>query len=111
MPATKPTRPTARPMLSPRDVDADDMPRAFDEVQRALSRLEMRVKDRAYVVTDLAVGVNRINHGLGKVPVGASVTPTTADATWAWAVTDKSATQIEITTVGVAQTGATVEVF
>jgi hypothetical protein len=39
------------------------------------------------------------------------VTPTVADATWAWAMTAADAKQVTITTIGVPQTNAVIEVF
>lgn len=114
MPATKPSRPTPRAALISRNVDGKDdadIPRAMDDHAAAIGRIEGRLRDRAVVTATLAVGANRINHGLGKKPTGCTVTPTTANATWAWAMTDASATQIEITTVGISQTNAVVEVF
>lgn len=62
-------------------------------------------------VVSLAVGTNRISHGLGRVARGATVTPmTSADATFAWAMTAADAMTAVITVVGVAQK-AFVEVF
>lgn len=113
MPARKPQRPRPRPAAIPAngEVKIGDVPRQLADLAAAVRALEARLQDRKSSVVDLAVGVNRINHGLGRIPVGANVTPSTADATWAWAVTDRSAAQIEITTVGVAQTAAILEVF
>ncbi len=113
MPARKPQRPVARAGSVPTggDTKIADVPRQLGGLAAAVRTLENRAKDRASVVVDLVVGANRINHGLGRVPNGASVTPTVADATWAWAVTDKSAAQIEITTVGVVQPSAALEVW
>jgi hypothetical protein len=53
-----------------------------------------------------------INHGLGRKPVGATVTPTVADATWAWSLkAGATSSQMTLTCVGVAQPGAAVEAF
>ncbi len=112
MPARKPQRPATRAQLIGRagDVKPEDLPRWLADVQRAVTSLEGRAKDRAAIVADLFVGDTVITHGLGRTPAGASVTPTTASAAWAWAVTAKDAKQLTITTVGVDQLAATVEV-
>lgn len=114
MPAIRRHRPQVRGNLITRSVDATvegDVSRAFDEVHSAIARVEQRTKDRVVLTVDLAVGVNRVNHQLGRKPLGCTVTPTTADASFAWAMTDASTTQLVITTVGVVQTNAVLEVF
>ena len=85
-------------------------------VSRVISELTASVNalpqtNRYHAVVDLAVGANRVAHGLGRIPAGAIVTPTVADATWAWALTSKDARTVVITTIGVAQDAATVELF
>lgn len=90
-------------------VDDQATNRALDELAEVINAPPKLF--RSPTVVDLAVGANRVAHGLGRIPVGASVTPTTADATWAWALTSKDSKFVVITTVGVVQTGATVEVF
>lgn len=113
MPASKPSRPQNRPGLVPvaGTVELEDVPRSMSKLATALLELQGRTQDRRILTLDLAVGANRINHRLGRVPSGVNITPTTADATWAWALTSKNARQLVITTVGVAQAGATVEIF
>ena len=113
MPASKPSRPVNRPGFVPvaGDVELADVPRSLGKLASALIELQGRTQDRRILTLDLAVGANRINHKLGRVPSGVNITPTAADATWAWALTSKNARQLVITTVGVAQTGATVEIF
>lgn len=113
MPAAKPKRPTARPGIVPKGGDQSeaDVSRSVGELARAVRQLEARAKDRVSVVVDLAVGANRIAHRLGRAPIGATVTPTVADATWAWALTVVGDRFVVITTVGVAQPNATVEVY
>lgn len=64
---------------------------------------------RSVIVVDLTVGDNRVIHLLGRKPDGCIVCPTVADATFAWALTDKSDTQATIEVVGVDQPGAAIE--
>ena len=59
----------------------------------------------------LVVGINVVNHGLGRTPKGATVTPTVADASFAWALTTADNGTATITVVGVKQPNAYVEVF
>lgn len=107
MPATKPVppRPRAR-QLAPTSGDPQ-IRQAIQGAQRAADQL----RDRAVIAVDLVVGDNVITHGLGKRPSGATVTPTVADATWAWALKTATTGQLTLTCVGIAQPGATVEVF
>lgn len=62
-------------------------------------------------VITLNVGANKVNHGLGRKAQGVRITPTVADATWAWALTLADDKQVTITCVGVAQPNAFVEVI
>jgi len=77
----------------------------------AVTRMEQQLPSRAVAVVDLAAGATTINHGLGRRPRGASVTPTVADATFAWAMTSANEKQAVITCVGTTQPGATVELY
>lgn len=110
MPSTRPSRPIARPrVVSPRtgEVTAQGMRQLADTVQRTADQ----ISDRAVLAVDLIVGANVLDHELGRVPAGATVSPTVADATWAWAVTSRDDRQLTITCVGVAQPSASVEVY
>lgn len=60
---------------------------------------------------DLVVGTNRLSHGLGHGVHGATLTPTVADATFAWELTSSDDKQVVITVVGVDQPKAWVEVW
>lgn len=84
---------------------------AMRQVAQLAQRSADQLRDRAMLVVDLVVGATTIVHQLGRKPTGATVTPTVANATWAWALTLSTKTQAVITCVGVAQPGATVEVF
>lgn len=72
---------------------------------------QQRRNVRSTLTADLIVGDNRLNHNLGRLPLGVSLTPTVADATFAWALSSRTATQIVITVVGVDQPGAFLEVY
>lgn len=107
MPAQKPVKPQTRPrIIAPKSGDQAQR-QVIDAVQRSADQL----RDRASMTMDLAVGANVVNHGLGRAPRGASVSPTVADATWAWALTAADDKQATITCVGVAQPGAAIEVW
>jgi hypothetical protein len=59
----------------------------------------------------LVVGSNRIVHNLGRKPIGATITPTVADASFAWALGSSDDRIAIITIVGVAQPKATIEFY
>lgn len=84
--------------------------RAVDDVRRAAqSALDRRTFE--IVPIDLVVGVNVVQHNLGRAPQYINVKPTVANATFAWAEhTDNPHPdrQVLIDVVGVAQPGASV---
>lgn len=82
--------------------------RFFGEQTAAIQRLEARLT-RSLFRTDLAVGANRVIHRLGRPPIGCTVTPTVADATFAWAMTEADDRVAVIVVVGVAQPNAGIE--
>lgn len=107
MPTQKPQPPRPRPrQIAPTSGDASER-----QVIQASQRAADQLRDRSSVVTSLAVGDNVINHGLGRKPTGATVTPTVADATWAWALKSADSSQMTITCIGVAQPNAAVEAW
>lgn len=107
MPTAKPQRPVARArQVAP---VSDDFTQR--QIVQAAQRSADQVRDRSRITVDLAVGPNVINHKLGRKPAGATVTPSVADAVWAWAFSSPTTTQMTITCVGVAQPGALVEAF
>lgn len=105
MPDHRPSRPSTR--------SRNLAPVADDFTQRQLSDATQRaadqIRDRNGLYVSLAVGVNVINHGLGRKPRGAQVTPTVANATWAYALTSADTKQATLTCIGVAQPNAYVE--
>lgn len=109
MPARRPRRPRSLPALVPSSVEDPATMRALDGAAAAIGRLEGAGVARALLVVDLALGANVVNHRLGRRPRHAHVTPTTADATFAYALTAADTRQATITVVGVAQPGAGLE--
>ncbi len=81
----------------------------IDELTRRTEAQQGRV--RSVVVVDLAIGDNRVIHNLGRPPKGANVTPTVADASFAWALAEATDTVAIITVVGVDQPDASVEFY
>lgn len=110
MPADRARPVQAKQQIVPHHADdIDAAERMIDQVAAQVSASKRR--ERWSTTVDLAVGANVIRHALGRVPTGANVTPTTADASFAWALTAKSDSKVTITVVGVPQDGATLEVF
>lgn len=108
MPASVIRRPKARAALVGGSVEDGATQRALDDVATAVNKLE-QAGDRVSVAVDLIIGDNRINHGLGRKPNGATLTPTVADASFAWAMTSADERQVVIEVIGAAQPGAEVE--
>lgn len=105
MPAKKLTKPLPRPQMIQHNVpDIDAAQRAIGVLADQAARQALR--PWANQTVNLVVGDNRVIHGLGIVPHGCILTPTAADATFAWAMTSRDDKQAVITVVGVAQTGA-----
>lgn len=113
MSATRPPPPPAgRSRVDAPTVNAaDGVGRSIGDLTAAVRRLEARQLDRSAQVATLNVGANRLIHLLGRTPVGATVSPTVADTTFAWAMTSADERTAIITVTGVAQPGAGVEFF
>lgn len=111
MPANKPSRPKTRARHRPYIAGTEDASRAISQLAESVQRTEAKVGDRSTSIVDLSVGANSVAHRLGRRPIGASITPTVADASFAWAMGETSTTVVVITVVGVAQLGATLEVW
>ena len=114
MPATKPARPTPRPALIDQSVDGQDsesVSRAIDSIHDAIKAIEARVSTRKAYLVDLRVGDNRITHGLGQRCSGCNLTPSIADASFAWCLTVDNDTQGVLTVIGIDQPGAVVEFY
>ena len=89
------------------DIEAAD--RLTDELARVLDSVDQA--KRSGVRVDLVVGTNRILHLLGRTPKGCNITPTVADATFAWCLASKDDNVATITVVGVDQPGVWVEFY
>lgn len=111
MGVTKPQRPPARPRMTSPTSSVDVTPFSQRLIADASQRAADQLRDRAVLQVDLKVGDNVINHGLGRKPRGATVTPSVADASWAWSLRSPTTTQVTLTCVGVPQPGAVIEVF
>lgn len=110
MPAKRPPLVRTRDRLA--DVSADTpegLSRTVDELSRQVLRLEPT--PRSAVQVDLRVGSNRVVHNLGRKPRGATVTPTVADATFAWALTSADERTAVIAVAGIAQDRAWLEFY
>lgn len=110
MPAKRPQRPAPRTQISTGAITD------LDGAERAISALADQVSQqtslpRVAVVADLEIGSNRVIHLLGRKPIGITLTPTVADATFAWALIAKDERTITISVLGAAQPKATIEVF
>lgn len=107
-------RPPAAANLSIPTVADPDVSRALqvigDQVATVVTAPQMTVR-----VVDLAIGRNRIPHGLGRPPLAVAITPAIVNAAWAWAwnKADNTAPHLEvwIETVGALQPGATLQLW
>lgn len=110
MPAKAHKRPGTRPAHIPFDLPPDavnpSVDRAISDMAGVVARLDSNQVTRVRLVLDLVVGANRVAHKLGKVPSHCLVTPTVADAGFAYALTAADKTIATITVIGVDQPGA-----
>lgn len=106
MPARKLQAPRPRDILAPFEAHTDS---GKERLLSELARLSSAAPARSSVVASLVVGDNRIVHQLGRVPVGCTVTPRVADASFAWALKSADDRVAVVTVVGVAQPNAEVE--
>jgi hypothetical protein len=112
----KPPSPQRNTMLATKfgvEVEEQDPAhsQAHDRQTAAISELERIRAVRSTIAATLKAGANVVNHGLGRTPKGCNVTPTTADATFAYALTAADGRTATITTVGGTQTNCTVEFY
>lgn len=85
------------------------MTRAVEALVEASNRAEPILRsDR---VIDLVVGVNRVTTGLGRKAKGCHLSPTVADASFAWSFATDGDRQVLITVIGVAQPACPVEFY
>lgn len=88
------------------DVDDEKTSRALLALADAIARLERRPSYQA-VSVDLEIGINTVRHSLGRRPVVCLVTPTVADASFAYGV-EMDERQVLVTVLGADQPGASV---
>lgn len=99
-------RPQSKTVFSPPNVEDPATARALSDLETALDRVDLDNRERIMDVT-LTVGVNRIEHGLGRAPSFVDLCPlSVADATFAWRFVDDGSNpnpraQVWIETVGV----------
>jgi len=102
------SRPKTRAQLIPLQAnDQAGTQRMMDQLTDQVNRLTR--PSRSVVVVDLVVGDNVVTHLLGRVPSGCIVCPTVADASFAWALSDKNERQATITVIGVDQPASPIE--
>lgn len=114
MPPQKLTRPRQRQQLQTGtliDGDPKKIGRHLSDLATAVQDTQRRISDRTVQTVNLVVGNNLINHGLGRPARGATVTPTAADASFAWALAATDDKQATIAVVGVNQPNSTVEFY
>ncbi len=101
-------RPVAR-VIDAHSEDLAGAERMLDQLTQAAERNANSPRSRR--VVDLAIGANRVVTNLGRRATGCTLTPTVADATFAWSFApdgDKAAT---ITIVGAAQPACPLEFY
>lgn len=94
-------------------VDDPQVARAISDVGDAVQKLQ-QARSRVVITTDLAVGLNRVRHGLGRGAVGYTLVATVANATFAHAIditNPRPDLEIWINTIGVAQPDARLEIW
>ena len=113
MAGRRPQRIGSVPVLGVTQVDDPQTARAFEETSAAIQRLQ-RARSREAMIVDLEIGTNKLQHSLGRAALGYTLTPTTADATFAHAIdvsNPRPDLEVWVTVIGVAQAGARVEVW
>lgn len=84
--------------------------RVLDVVVTAVQDLQTERK-RQPIVVDLVVGDNRVATNLGRRAQGMSLTPTVADAMFAWSFSIDNDTEVIVTVIGTAQPACPIEVY
>lgn len=103
----QPARTVAR--IGGSNVDDPHTSRALDGLVTAVGKLQ-ETAGVDLITQDLEVGTNAVRHGLGRSPRFVGITPTVADASFAWGLNASDNPhpdrQVLIDVVGVAQPGA-----
>lgn len=109
MGARRPVAPRTRPGVIDHTVtDRDGISRLVGQLVEASQR---RDADRSRIVVDLVTGTNRVVHGLSSRPFGCVLTPSSADASFAWSFATDGDSIAEIGVVGVDQPACHLEFF
>lgn len=114
MPSKRLTKPRVRSQVGTARVTKPLDPetgRAIGQLVDSVRELDGRAGDRSVVVADLVVGLNRINHRLGRPPDGFCVTRTVASAAYSDALIERDARQVVIEVIGTDQPGARIEFY
>lgn len=109
MPAVKRPRPPIVPTMVQTSLvgESAGTSQAHARVMEGIAQLEGQTTPRSKVTATLVAGANTVTHGLGRQPTAVHVTPTTASATFSYALTSADPVQAVVTTVGTTQTNAT----
>jgi hypothetical protein len=109
MPARRSIRPRNVPGMKSTVLSDPTTSRAVGNVASAVSQLQGQPQFSPPIQANLVVGSNTVKHGLNRAPAWVGVTPSVADATFAWALNPQNPhpeLQLLIDVVGVAQPGA-----
>lgn len=107
-------RPAVVPALSVAAAGDPATQRALDQIADAVQRLQAQRSRAVIEDIDLAVGTNVIRHGLGRPVLGYTLVATVANAGFAHALdvtNPRPDLELWITIIGVAQSGARIEVW
>lgn len=106
-------RPATRGALGGVQVDDPQVARALDEVTAAIQKLES-ARSRVVVAQDLAIGLNKVRHGLGRAASGYTLVATALDAAFAHSIDDtnpRPELEVWINVSGAAQPRARLEIW
>jgi hypothetical protein len=108
-----PQRPAYVDVLSVQKHDDPVIGRMAGQIEQAVQQVQ-QARSRVVVTADLAIGTNRVRHGLGRPVVGYTLTPTAASAAFAHAINTANTNpelEVWIDVIGAAQPGARLEVW
>ena len=111
MPARNATPPPAKRFAPSAQLDDPTINRVVDSLRREVQDAQSRASTYN-TQADLVVGVNAVQHSLGRAVRSVIVTPTVADAAFAWCLVTNNPhpdRQVLIQVIGVGQPGAYLE--
>lgn len=106
-------KPRSVALVTAPSVGDETTQRALDAITASISRLQSD-RLRQVVTANLAIGTNKVQHGLGRKAAGYTLTATVADAAFAHAVDDVNPhpeREIWIVVIGAAQLNARLEIW